>query len=90
MQCHFPFKFEDFTRYNSTITLVEWLTLQYPSLSRKIMVTTWPYNTTLSEINGFNVTPLCKYVPPMVFHAVLCDDARVLLIVHSNNFVGNT
>lgn len=48
------------------------------------------YNYTSSKINGFNVTPLCKYVPLVVFHAVLCHYARVLLIVHCNNFVENT
>lgn len=48
------------------------------------------YNYTSSKINGFNVTPLCKYVPLVVFHAVLCHYARVLLTVHCNNFVENT
>lgn len=47
------------------------------------------YSTTSSETNDF-ITPPCEYVPPVVFHAVLCDYARLLLIVHSNNFEGST
>ena len=34
------------------------------------------YHTTSTEVNGFKVTLLCKYVPPMVFHAALCHCAR--------------
>lgn len=48
------------------------------------------YNYASCEINGFNVTPMCKYVLSVVFHAVLCHYVRALLIVHCNNFVENT
>lgn len=35
------------------------------------------YNTTSPEANSFNVTLLCKYVPPVVFHAASCHYAGV-------------
>lgn len=32
-------------------------------------------NATSTEVNGFIVTMLCKYVPPMLFHPALCHYA---------------
>lgn len=46
------------------------------------------YNTTSTQVNGFKVSLLCEYVPPMVFHAALCHGARGRSC-DPNNFVGN-
>lgn len=45
------------------------------------------YNTTSTEVNSFNVTLWCKYIPLMVLLCVTTLEEEVL--VHSNNFVGN-
>lgn len=89
---HFSFKFD---LMNSFYITLPSFSLRHGILQNDIDPFTrnygnnMAYNYASSEINGFNVTPMCKYVLSVVFHAVLCHYVRVLLIVYCNNFLEN-